>query len=232
MPRQGPGPRYASARGLHAALRTLSDASSTTVAEAADGTPDAKKSIAVLPFENHSADPGNEYFSDGLTDEIISDLSQIRSPRVISRHSSMQVKASGKDLKAVSHELNAAYLLQGSVRRAANAVRVTAQLIDPVRDDTSSTRSAGLRGRSWPGSDQRGGPPCARRGSRRDNGLKSYWNLGNPAGHASERIHGSHAERPTVATRIELAQVHLTDSFTAELGDDEARDCPISDASR
>jgi len=105
------------------------------VAEAADGTPDAKKSIAVLPFENHSADPGNEYFSDGLTDEIITDLSQIRSPRVISRHSSMQVKASGKDLKAVSHELNAAYLLQGSVRRAANAVRVTAQLIDPVRDE-------------------------------------------------------------------------------------------------
>jgi serine/threonine protein kinase len=129
------GRRYASARGLQAALRTLSDASSTTVAEAADGTPDEKKSIAVLPFENHSADPGNEYFGDGLTDEIITDLSQIRSLRVISRHSSMQLKASGKDLKAVSRELNVAYLLQGSVRRAANAVRVTAQLIDPVRDE-------------------------------------------------------------------------------------------------
>ena len=154
MPRQGPGPRYASARGLHAALRTLSDASSTTVAEAADGTPDAKESIAVLPFENHSADPGNEYFSDGLTDEIITDLSQIRSPRVISHHSSMQVKASGKDLTE-SHELvweglghlrtsEVGEVLERLVRRMEKCVRRSGQLRTlederPVRPDAAAS---------------------------------------------------------------------------------------------
>jgi len=121
--------RYASARDLCGALRALSDA----VPPAAPR--DDRKSIAVLPFENRSADADDEFFSDGLTDEVITDLSQIRSLRVISRHTTMQLKGSGQDLKALCRELDVSCLLQGSVRRAGNAVRVTVQLIDPVRDE-------------------------------------------------------------------------------------------------
>src|SRR4030095_15302518 len=95
-----------------------------------------KPSILVLPFENLSADGDNEYFSDGLTDEIITDLSQIRTLRVISRNSSMQLKGAGKDVKASASDLGVRYVLSGSVRKAASAVRITTQLVDPVKDET------------------------------------------------------------------------------------------------
>jgi eukaryotic-like serine/threonine-protein kinase len=94
-----------------------------------------KPSIVVLPFQNLSADADNEYFSDGLTDEIITDLSQIRTLRVISRNSSMQLKGTAKDLKAVASELGVRHVLSGSVRKAGNSVRITAQLLDPFKDE-------------------------------------------------------------------------------------------------
>ena len=95
---------------------------------------DGRKSIAILPFKNQSPD-SDEYFGDGLADEIITDLSQIRMLRVISQNSSMQLKESGKDLKTTAVDLNVRYILEGTVRKAANAVRVTVRLIDPIADE-------------------------------------------------------------------------------------------------
>ena len=94
----------------------------------------ALTSIVVLPFDNLSPDPENEFFTDGLTDEIIADLSVVKSLRVISRTSSMQLKGTEKDLRTIGRELGVQYALEGSVRRAGSALRITAQLIDAERD--------------------------------------------------------------------------------------------------
>jgi len=90
----------------------------------------AKPSVAVLPFQNMSADPQNEYFSDGMTEEIISKLSRIQSLQVASRTSVMRYKGTQKDIKEIGQELAVRYVLEGSVRKAESRVRVTAQLID------------------------------------------------------------------------------------------------------
>ena len=120
--------RTSSARDLKTSIARIRRDSGARPAVRPDGE---EKSIVVLPFENLSPDPDNEYFSDGLTDEIITDLSQIASLRVISRSSSMQLKGSSQDLKTIATQLNVRYVLEGSVRKAGNAVRVTAQLVDP-----------------------------------------------------------------------------------------------------
>jgi TolB-like protein len=92
------------------------------------------KSIIVLPFENLSPDPDQEYFSDGLTEEIISDLSCIDDLLVISRSSAMTFKGSNKTLKQVANEVGVRYLLEGSVRKSDNNIRIVAQLIDGTSD--------------------------------------------------------------------------------------------------
>ena len=94
----------------------------------ADTTPD--KSIAVLPFVNYSEARDNEWFTDGVTEEIISQLSKISALRVISSTSSRQYKGTGKSLKEIGDELGVAHLLEGNVRRAGDRVRIAAQLID------------------------------------------------------------------------------------------------------
>jgi non-specific serine/threonine protein kinase len=93
-----------------------------------------EKSIIVLPFENISPDPDQEYFSDGLTEEIITDLSHINDLLVISRSSSMIFKGTKKTIKEIAEEVNVKYILEGSVRKAGNNLRIVAQLIDASSD--------------------------------------------------------------------------------------------------
>jgi serine/threonine protein kinase/lipoprotein NlpI len=96
--------------------------------------PKAEKSIVVLPFDDMSPGKDNEYFSDGLTEEIISDLSLIHDLLVISRSSAMTYKGTKKKIKEIGQELNVQYVLEGSVRKAGNNLRITAQLIDAEND--------------------------------------------------------------------------------------------------
>src|SRR5579863_4764861 len=86
-------------------------------------------SLAVLPLQNLSADPAQEYFSDGMTDALITDLAQIGSVKVISRTSSMQYKQTKKSLPEIARELNVDGIVEGTVQRSGDRVRITAQLI-------------------------------------------------------------------------------------------------------
>lgn len=90
----------------------------------------SKPSIAVLPFTNMSGDVEQEYFSDGITEDIITDLSRFRSLDVIARHSSFAFKGKSLTAQQIGRELGVKYILEGSVRRGGNRVRITAQLID------------------------------------------------------------------------------------------------------
>ncbi len=92
--------------------------------------PPDKPSIAVLPFQNMSGDPEQEYFSDGLSEDIITLLSAWRSFPVIARNSSFAFKKQSRDIRMIARELSARYIIEGSVRKSSNRVRVTAQLID------------------------------------------------------------------------------------------------------
>ena len=92
-----------------------------------------KPSIAVLPFQNRSGDPVQEYFADGLTEDIITGLSRQRWFFVIARNSSFTFKQDTLDVRRVANELGVRYILEGSVRRASGQVRVTAQLIDAMK---------------------------------------------------------------------------------------------------
>jgi adenylate cyclase len=91
-----------------------------------------KPSIAVLPFQNMSGDPEQEYFADGMVEEIITALSRIRWLFVIARNSSFIYKGQAVDVKQVGRELGVRYVLEGSVRKAGGRVRITAQLIDAI----------------------------------------------------------------------------------------------------
>src|SRR6266478_7666597 len=91
-----------------------------------------KPSIAVLPFSNMSGDPAQEYFADGITEDIITALSKVRWFFVIARNSSFGYKGKSPDIRQVGRELGVRYVLEGSVRRAGDRVRITAQLIDAI----------------------------------------------------------------------------------------------------
>ncbi len=89
-----------------------------------------KPSIAVLPFTNMSGDPGQEYFSDGMTEDLITDLSKISGLFVIARNSTFVYKSKPVDIRAVSRELGVQYVLEGSVQKASDRLRINAQLVD------------------------------------------------------------------------------------------------------
>src|SRR6202040_3244218 len=112
-------------------------ASSTT--ESSFGLPATvavpEKSIAILPFQNLSDDKENAYFADGVQDEILTDLAKVADLKVISRTSVMQYKTGvARNLREIGQQLGVAHLLEGSVQRAGNKVRVNAQLIDARTD--------------------------------------------------------------------------------------------------
>ena len=89
-----------------------------------------KPSIAVLSFDNMSGDPDQEYFTDGISEDIITDLSKISALFVIARNSSFSYKGEATSIQQVSRDLGVRYVVEGSVRKAGNRVRITAQLID------------------------------------------------------------------------------------------------------
>ncbi len=102
-----------------------------TAAKPAPGSPD-KPSIAVLPFNNMSGDAEQEYFADGITEDIITALSKNRWLLVIARNSTFVYKGQSVDVRRVAEDLGAKFVLEGSVRKAGNRVRITAQLIDAL----------------------------------------------------------------------------------------------------
>jgi len=122
--------RRNSATASHAGPSPLPAASSVTNVPAIP-----EKSVAVLPFENLSRDPDNAFFTDGVQDEILTDLAKIADLKVISRSSVMQYKSGvPRNLREIGQQLGVAHLLEGSVQRATNRIRVNAQLIDARSD--------------------------------------------------------------------------------------------------
>jgi serine/threonine protein kinase/tetratricopeptide (TPR) repeat protein len=127
-----PADRFVSAAQFAEALATpVTSAIAVGAATAMVQEVATSKSVAVLPFENMSADPENEYFSDGITDDIIALLSKISALKVISRTSSMQYKKTTKKIITIAEELGVGAILEGSVRRAGPRARIVVHLVDP-----------------------------------------------------------------------------------------------------
>jgi len=123
-----PGARFRTAGELAAALAGFT-------AAAAGERRERAPSVAVLPFVNLSADPENEFFADGITEDVIAHLAKVRSLKVISRTSVMAFKKRDASLRAIGAALGAGTVVEGSVRRAGNRVRIVAQLIDAATDE-------------------------------------------------------------------------------------------------
>jgi len=127
-----PALRPSSAREVLALL----DRTSTAVGASTAAAVAAREAltIVVLPFTNLDADAEGEHFVDGLTDEVITDLSMLKLLRVTSRQSAMRLKVSDKDVRTIARELGTRYVLTGGVRRSGTSLRVTAQLVDAASD--------------------------------------------------------------------------------------------------
>jgi TolB-like protein len=123
-----PGRGY---RFISESVESKAAAHVTIDAVPAPALPD-KPSIAVLPFENMSGDPGQDYFIDGVVEDIITALSRFRQLFVIARNSSFAYRGKAVEIKQIGRELGVRYVLDGSVRKSGNRVRINAQLIDPL----------------------------------------------------------------------------------------------------
>ncbi len=122
---------------VHAVDVTLDGTSQRKLPESTTGQQSSTEkppAIAVLPFANMGGDPEQEYFADGITEDIITNLSLWRTFPVISRNSSFTFRGKSQNLKQVANELGARYIVEGSVRKGGNRVRITAQLIDAEED--------------------------------------------------------------------------------------------------
>jgi len=129
-----PEERYQHIDELLVDLRSVKKKLETGLSASETSKSTAAPSIAVLPFTNMSSEPENEYFSDGLTEEIIAHLAKIRALKVISRTSVMRYKQTAKPLKLIATELGVRHILEGSVRKQGNHLRITAQLVDALED--------------------------------------------------------------------------------------------------
>jgi TolB-like protein len=124
----GPAQALPSVPGDTAEVRPLGTAGETDVK-----TSFGKPSIAVLPFDNLSADPEQEYFSDGMAEDLITDLSKVPGLLVAARHSSFAFRGRSADIREVAKRLGVAFILEGSVRKMAHRLRINAQLIEAER---------------------------------------------------------------------------------------------------
>jgi len=127
---KNPRERIQSALDVSNELRALKRALERGVPVTPKAAAEKVASIAVLPFANRSASADDEYFSDGLADELLSVLSKIKGLRVTARTSSFQFKGSNEDVPSIGRKLNVATLLEGSVRKAGNRIRVSVQLVN------------------------------------------------------------------------------------------------------
>ena len=126
-----PADRPATARDVIAALESVTVTPGRGFVAARTEVP----TITVLPFANVSNEADSEGFADGLTDELITDLSMIKTLRVTSRQSAMRLKGTDRDARDIARELGTRYVLHGSVRRAGSSLRITAQLLDSRKDE-------------------------------------------------------------------------------------------------
>ncbi len=135
---KNPRDRFQTAGELARALddRVADRVGSPTISVAPlERRPDRQQFVAVLPFENMSADPENEYFVDGITEDIIAQLSKIRGLKTIARSSVMRYKKRHQTVAEIAADLGASHVVEGSVRRAASRLRIVAQLIDATADE-------------------------------------------------------------------------------------------------
>jgi TolB-like protein len=121
--------RFQSARDLSFSLGSVSSGAADP-RKAGAGLDDGRPSVAVLPFANLSADPEQEYFCDGMAEEILNALAQVRGLRVVARTSAFAFKGENRDAREIAAALDVATIVEGSVRKAGDRLRITAQLID------------------------------------------------------------------------------------------------------